>query len=196
MTGWAQNWDTSAYCLPDAKWFGQMSLPRELSIKNGRMYQRPVKEIETLWKNKVVHREVRFQGAMELEGVAGRRIDMEMKIRPGDETAVYKKFAVYFAKNENYHTTVCFRPYESMLKIDRKFSGSRRAFVHQRRSQVNSKNGELRLRLILDRYSAEVFVNDGEQVLTMTIYTDQDADGISFFADGAVCMDVLKYELK
>ena len=61
---------------------------------------------------------------------------------------------------------------------------------------MNSENGELKLRLILDRFSAEIFVNDGEHVMTATIYTDLEADGISFFADGKVEMDVTKYELK
>ena len=41
----------------------------------------------------------------------------------------------------------------------------------------------------------EVFVNDGEQVMTATMYTPKEADGISFLADGAVCMDVVNYEL-
>lgn len=59
---------------------------------------------------------------------------------------------------------------------------------------MNSKNGELKLRVILDRFSAEVFINDGEQVMTATIYTDQSAEGISFFADGDVNIDVVKYD--
>ena len=88
-----------------------------------------------------------------------------------------------------------FRPAESILKIDRKFSGSRRAIIHQRRSMVNSKNGELKLRMVLDRFSVEVFVNDGEQVMTATMYTEQEADGISFFADGEAEIDVEKYDL-
>ena len=43
---------------------------------------------------------------------------------------------------------------------------------------MNSENGEIKLRLILDRFSAEIFVNDGEHVMTATIYTDLEADGI------------------
>ena len=82
-----------------------------------------------------------------------------------------------------------------MLKVDRKFSGSRRAIIHQRRSQVNHRGGELKLRVILDRFSAEVFVNDGEQVMSVVLYTEQGADGISFIADGTVSMDVTKYDL-
>lgn len=82
------------------------------------------------------------------------------------------------------------------MKVDRKFSGSRRAIIHQRRSQVQAADGELRMRIILDRFSVEVFVNDGEQVLSATMYTRQEADGISFFADGAAKIDVVKYDLE
>lgn len=81
------------------------------------------------------------------------------------------------------------------MKIDRKFSGSRRAVIHQRRSKVGHQNGKLTLRMILDRFSAEIFVNEGEQVITATIYTDQAADGIKFITDGKVLLDVVKYDL-
>ena len=60
---------------------------------------------------------------------------------------------------------------------------------------VNGRNGELKLRMILDRFSVEVFVNDGEQALSAILYTDQAADGISFLSDGAVKMDIVKYGL-
>ena len=82
-----------------------------------------------------------------------------------------------------------------ILKIDRKFSGSRRAVIHQRRCKVPDRGGELTFRMILDRFSVEVFVNDGEQTLTATMFTDPSADGICFLADGEVCMDVEKYDL-
>ena len=197
MIGWMQNWDTCANNrIPKGKWFGQMSLPRELSIKDGRLIQKPIREIEKLRTNKTEYKNVAFEDVIRLDGIEGRCVDMEITLRPADAQNIYKKFAVRFAQNDTYHTAVSFRPYESVLKIDRKFSGSRRAIIHQRRSLVNSENGEIKLRLILDRFSAEIFVNDGEHVMTATIYTDLEADGISFFADGKVEMDVTKYELK
>ena len=196
MIGWMQNWDTLGFRLKDHPWYGQMSLPRELSVKNGRLYQKPLRELEDLRHNKVEHKDVVFSDIITLDGINGRLIDLELVIRPEDGEDIYKKFAVRFAQNEKYHTSFSFRPYESILKIDRKFSGSRRAIIHQRRCKVNSQNGELKLRLIMDRFSVEAFVNDGEHVMTATIYTDQAADGISFFADGKVHMDVVKYDIK
>lgn len=196
MVGWMQNWDTCNLRAPEEKWTGQMSLPRELFIKDGRLYQRPVKELDDLREDKVEYHNVTFSDVISLDGIRGRKIDMELTIRSGDPENLYQKFAIRFAQNDKYHTALSFRPHESVLKVDRKFSGSRRAVIHQRRSLVNSKNGELKLRLVLDRFSVEVFINDGEQVMTAIMYTDQVADGISFFADGSVSMDVVKYNLK
>ena len=49
--------------------------------------------------------------------------------------------------------------------------------------------------MILDRYSAEIFVNNGEHTITATIYTDLAADGIKFISDSNVIIDVEKYDL-
>lgn len=195
MIGWMQNWDACSLRSKEDPWFGQMSLPRELFLKNGRLYQKPIRELDEMRCNKVVHQNVSFSGIISLDGIRGRKIDMELTVRPGDEQELYQKFAVRFAQNEQYYTALSFRPRESILKVDRKFSGSRRAIVHQRRCQVNTADGELKFRMILDRFSVEVFVNDGEHVMTATMYTDQEADGISFFADGCVNIDVVKYDL-
>ena len=196
MIGWMQNWDTCSIRGQEERWFGQMSLPRELSLKNGRLYQKPVRELEELRKNKVVYKDVVIDNTtISLDHVEGRMLDMELVIRPEDKEDIYKKFAVRFAQNDRYHTALSFRPYEFVLKIDRKFSGSRRAHIHQRRCLVRNYKDELKLRIILDRFSVEVFINDGEQVMSASLYTEQEAKGISFFVDGKVKMDVVKYDL-
>lgn len=132
---------------------------------------------------------------MVLEGISGRTIDMEITIRPTDKEKSFRKFSIWFAQDEKFHTSLSYRPYESVLKLDRKCAGSRRAHIHQRRSLVSGENGEIKLRLILDKYSVEVFVNDGQQVMTATIMTDAAANGITFLSDGQVQMDVTKYDL-
>ena len=196
MIGWMQNWDTCNHRRKhDEAWFGQMSLPRELSVRNGRLYQTPVRELEAMRQNKVTYENVTVSGTVRLDGIKGRRIDMEVIIRPEEGCDLYRKFAIRFAQNDLYHTSFSFRPEESVLKIDRKFSGSRRAIIHQRRSRVRQKEGMLKLRIILDRFSVEAFINDGEQVMSAVLYTDQSADGISFIADGTVHLDVVKYDL-
>ena len=195
MIGWMQNWDTCNLRDTERFWFGQMTLPRELSIENGRLIQKPVRELESLRGEEVRYENVVFTDTIRLDGIRGRKMDMEIMLRPADPENIFHKFAVRFAQDETYHTSVSFRPLESVVKVDRKFSGSRRAIIHQRRSRVSGRDGKLKLRVILDRFSAEVFVNDGEQVLTITFYTDLSADGISFYVDGKAVIDVVKYDL-
>ena len=195
MTARMQNRDTLSIASLKAPWFGQMSVPRELSIRNGRLYQWPVRELEALRSNPVFYDNVTFEGELTMVGVQGRKVDVTITLRPGDPQHIYKKFAVWFGQNEAYHTAVSFRPYESVLKIDRKFSGSRRAIIHQRRCQVPQSGGCITFRMILDRFSVEIFVNDGAQTLSATMYTEQAADGFKFFADGNVSVDVEQYDL-
>ncbi len=194
MIGWMQNWDTCNLHTNSKPWFGQMSIPRELFLRDGILYQRPIRELEALRHDEVVHERVELAGGeISLPGVSGRLVDLEVEIEPVGES--YNRFAVRFARNDEFYTSVSFRPHESVVKIDRKFSGSRRAIIHQRRALVEHVGGRIKLRLILDRYSAEIFVNDGRKVLSATLYTDPAADGIRFFADGAVRFSVRKFSL-
>ncbi|MBR3007259.1 MAG: GH32 C-terminal domain-containing protein, partial [Stomatobaculum sp.] len=190
MIGWLQNWDACAIRRPESAWAGQMSLPRELSLRNGRLCQQPLRELASLRRDEKEFHDIPVSGQVRLPGIQGRAVEMEIRVRPADPAAVFHKFAVRFAEDGQFHTAFSFRPHEGILKADRKFSGSRRAIVHQRRCLVEHRDGALTIRLILDRFSAECFVGEGEQVMSMALYTDTAADGISFFADGDAVMDL------
>ena len=194
MVAWMQNWDS--ICLSGrALWFGQMTVPRELSVRDGRLIQKPVRELEEARSNRVAYEGVRMEGKRHLDGISGRCIDLSVRVRPSDEEAGYREFTVWFANGGQFHSSVRFSPEDGMLKINRKHSGLRRAVTKDRKCKLIAYDGELRLRIILDRSSVEVFVGEGEQVLTMTIPTDPSHEGISFFSDGEVIMDVEKYDI-
>lgn len=212
MIGWLQNWDTaSAMRNEDMKWFGQFSLPRELSVRDGRLYQQPVRELENLRRDKIVYEDVTVQGDDEqlpsdlseveqkedlvLEGISGSCADLTVKIRPEDPDKLFDSFVIKFARSGLHYSMLIWRPKEQILRIDRKFSGSRRAVIHQRRALVPSPDGSISIRLILDRFSAEAFVNDGRQVLSIALYDGPEAGGISFSCRGRAKMDVEKYDL-
>ena len=195
MIGWMQNWDTCNLHTPSTPWFGQMSLPRELSVKDGRLYQRPLRELQSLRGQAVEYRDVAVEdGEVALPGIEGRTVEMEIEIAP--DGALFNRFAVRFAKGDGRYTQVSFRPRESVVKVDRKFSGSRRAIIHQRRAKVRHDGGRLKLHLILDRFSVEAFIGEGEQVMSATLYTELSAQGISFYADGRAKFSVRAWALR
>ena len=196
MIGWMQNWDTCNLHTPSTPWFGQMTLPRELSIRNGRLYQQPLRELDSRRGALTAYNHVRIGNQeLTLPGICGRVAEIELELEPDTSGDLYNRFAIRFAGDGTRYTGVSFRPRESVLKVDRKFSGSRRAIIHQRRAKVRHENGRLRLRLILDRFSVEVFVNDGEQVMSATLNTDLGAQDITFFADGQLSFSVRSWPL-
>ena len=194
MVAWMQNWDTISIGnnLP---WFGQMTIPRELSVKNNRLYQWPVRELERVRCNRVVYKDVRIEEDTALPGISGRCVDLTLSVRPEDPDNPYHEFTLWFAKKGQFHSSLRFKPAEGIIKLNRRHSGLRRAVVKDCKCVVRNYDGTLRLRVILDRFSIEVFVGEGEQTMTMTIPTDPTFDDISFYAEGTAVMDIEKYDL-
>lgn len=196
MIGWMQNWETSGSHTQEQRFMGQMTIPRELHIKNGRLYQLPVREIEKYRSIKIAYKDVMMTGDTRLQGISGRFVDMTVTIRPGNEASMFRWFRINVAMDGDHATSIRFKPATSILRIDRSQSGLPCDIVNVREFPVIMRNGELKLRLIMDRYSLEVFVNDGEQAASSVIYTPLDAKSISFSCDGTVLVDVEKYDLE
>ena len=196
MIGWMKNWDACAMRDPDAPWAGQMTLPRELEIRNDKLYQHPIAELSQYRIGKVQYKDLSVKDTVSLDGISGRCIDLEAEITAADEENPFYKFSIRFAEGNGHYTEFVFRPFEETVTADRSFCGSRRDLVHIRECLVpGTRDGHLKFRLILDRFSAELFLQDGEKVMTVTFFTEQEADRISFHAVGEARMDVVKYDL-
>ena len=196
MIGWMQNWETSSCKPQDLSFMGQMTLPRELTIRNSRLCQNPVRELENYRGVRIDYYNVLINGETSLRGVQGRCIDMTVTVRPGNESSMYKWFRLYVARDGEHFTFIRYRPDTSTIKVDRTHSGFPHDIVNIREFPVGLKNGELKLRVIMDRYSLELFVNDGEQAASFVLYTPADANAVSFSSDGSVLVDVEKYDLE
>ena len=196
MIGWMQNWETCNSHLQEQRFMGQMTIPRELHVKNGRLCQNPVREIEDCRTTKIAYQNVMINGETSLQGINGRYIDMTVTIRPGNESSMYNWFKIDVARDGEHYTSIRFKPATGQMRIDRTKSGLPCDIVNVRDFPVPANNGVVKMRIIMDRYSVELFVNDGEQAATAVIYTPLDAKSISFSCDGTVLMDVEKYDLE
>ena len=195
MIAWMQSWETSGCKLGKLPFFGQMTLPRELSIKDGRLIQNPVREIEKCRSVKVSYRSVMITDETNLQGVKGRFLDMTVTVRPGNKNQMYRYFKVNVAKDGEHVTMIRHKPENNTIRVDRSRSGFPHDIVNVRDFPI-AAHDELKLRIILDQYSLELFVNDGEQAASFVLYTPVTADSISFSADGAAIIDVEKYDIE
>ena len=194
MIAWMQNWASAGAKPSNCRWFGQMTLPRELSVRDGRLYQVPVRELERYRGKCVTYTGVPVSGETSLPGVRGRVLDLTVTVRP-DGSGPCRWFCIRVAKDGPYETLIRYRPGDGVLKLDRTRSGLPHDIVHTRKFAVRPGDGTIKLRIILDRFSVEVFVNDGEQAASTVIYTRQEAEDITFEAGGSVLVDVEKYDL-
>ena len=80
-------------------------------------------------------------------------------------------------------------------RVDRTCCGVTKDVICRRIWKVTEGKETLKLRFILDRQSIELFVNDGEQVVTTAICTPIEADEIVFSCDGKAKVNVEKYEI-
>jgi len=204
MIGWMQS-EFTKYVPDGSQWFGMFSLPRELRIRDGRLIQSPIRELENYRKEKTTYRNIRVSEPISLSGISGRTLELNLTVRPVEGEA-YDNFILKFAQDRRYFTSLIFDPIRNVLVLDRSQSGFPRGIktqtgypagvIHQRTVPLLEKRDEIRLRVILDRYSAEIYVNGGEQVLSVTFYTPQAADGISFDSEGVASLDVEQYRLE
>ena len=190
MIAWMQSWDSNIRPAGQ-KWSCMMTLPRELKIVNGKLLQSPVREIERYYVKPVRYDNIVIAGKCILPEVKGRMLDLTVEISGGD----YNEFSIHFAGNEMFSTNLTYYKEKNMLEIDRTYSGMVRDAIGIRRVKVKGQKEKLKLRIILDKYSAEVFVNDGVQVLSTTFYTPAKAEDISFECDGTAIATIQKHTI-
>ena len=194
MIGWMDSWETCKEAPRRHPWYAQMSMPRELRVEGGRLMQRPVREIENLWQDTVTHDRVTVREETSLPGVRGRLMDLTVVLTPGDSAC--RRFTLHVAKDAEHYVQIRCDLARGELVFDRSHGGSRRDIAHTRHVPAEVRNGRLTLRLLMDRESIELFINDGERVVTSLIPTPMEADGITFAADADITLSVEAHHLQ
>ena len=134
----------------DFGWQHCLSVPRELHWANGRLTAWPVRELERLRKG---IRTIDFSGAV--RRAVGPALDLELENHGSRLTAALEGAAV-----------ICWEDGLLTLTLDEACGSGRTvrtAAVHKLRS----------LRLLVDSSSLELFLNDGEQVVTSRFYPEE-----------------------
>lgn len=191
MIGWMQSWDSNIRPA-NQKWACMMTLPRELRVIDGQLIQNPVREIENYRTDPVVFENEKIEGRRSFNGINGRILDMTVELISGD----CREFTVYFAQSKRFQTSLTYRRDKNFLELDRTYCGMDRDVAAFRRVKIKNPKERIRLRFIMDKFSVEIFVNGGEQVLTSTFYTPLEADGISFECDKPAQISITKYTIK
>ncbi len=186
--GWFSNWQY-ANAEPTVLWRGAQSIPRTLMLRRYadglRLAQQPVRELENLRYEKLSMVNASVAEANQKirdRGTKGEIYEIEAELQTGHAGNI----GFRLRKSKEAETLVGFDALHREVYVDRTRSGDvsfSKDFPGRFSAQVEKKT-RVKLNIFVDRSSVEVFVNDGERVLSDRIYPPPASDGIELYGKG------------
>ena len=176
---WISNWQY-ANDEPTVIWRGAQSVPRELALRrlpDGiRLVQRPVAELLSLrWSPAPVA----ISAPTSLPGSA----EIELEIAPG----TWSDAGVRLSNQAGEEVVVGVTSSPLEVFVDRRRSRlvpAHRDYPGRHASPARWRDGRISLRILFDRSVVEVFVNDGEAVITDRVFPTQPLDRVELLEGG------------
>ena len=152
MVGWMEMWGKE-YPLERMKhnWNGALSIPRKLSWKNNTIYQEPIESIKKYYKNSYYYKFGLINSISDITINASEFFSIVFKGETGS-------FEIGSNETGVYLNTVGANNLNETLR-------------HTNNIYVNAK-----IRVLLDKSSVEIFVNDGIETITSRIFIDGNYD--------------------
>ena len=108
----------------------------------------------------------------------------------------FKNFCIYVATGDSYETAIRYDKDRGVLTTDRSRCGMWKDLLKERSMKLKKEDMEnMEFRILLDKNSIELFVNQGTYAMSTLIYTPISADKIFFETDGEVTFDIEKYDI-
>lgn len=194
--GWMNNWDY-ANNVPIVNFKSAMTVPRELSlVNNGKhlvLANAPAKEVLGLRKSeseKITKFEVVDTYTIDklLDNNTGAyELLMTVKVEQGN------KFNFKLSNSKGEYTDFIFDIDQEKLSVDRTKSGL--TDFSSNFASVNVaplvKKDSYQIRLLIDKASAELFINNGELVSTNIIYPNEPYNSLTIETNGKVAVEDL-----
>ncbi|MGW8880826.1 GH32 C-terminal domain-containing protein [Streptomyces mirabilis] len=197
MIGWMNNWDYSGV-IPTSPWRGAQSIPREMALRTVdgriRLTSRPVNSVTSL----------RQKGSATAAGVTVKNTSKTL-IGPAAQGKALDIEATFSLKDADRFglrvrtgaggegTVIGYDTTTQEMYVDRTHSGAvdfNSTFPGVQTAPLKAKNGKVKLRILVDWSSVEVFGGSGEAVITDQIFPDPASQGVQIFAEnGSVKLD-------
>ncbi len=185
--GWISNWQY-ANDEPTTPWKGMQSIPRELKLRRFadglRLVQSPVRELESLERSPMTASGTAGEINRKLRTVKlGRSARITTTLRAG----AAEKLGLRLLKSAKEKTLVGINVRDKTVYVDRTRSGESgfgKDFPGIHSAPIENTK-EVKLDIFVDQTSLEIFVNDGERVLSERIFPQERGDvELEVFTEG------------
>lgn len=185
IVGWMGIPEEEDFPTVKNEWLHCLTLPRELKVIDGKLYQVPIKEMESIRGEKI-----EFSGKVAGEVKVGTGVIYELKAKFSDFNS---DFGLKLRTGKSSETVLKFDYNDKKFVLDR--TKGEQPDKRLRKVYLGDIS-ELELTVFVDNSSVEVFINGGAEVFSSRIFPEKDADGISVFADKDVNVEIEKWEWK
>jgi fructan beta-fructosidase len=195
LIGWMSNWEY-AQIVPTERWRSAMTIPRELYLNiyanHYEVFCRPIGELDMLRKDFIKIEPVVIAGNMELSEAekyesSMYEINLEFEISRGAQHGMASEFGFMLSNSLNEHLTAGYSTSDELVYIDRTNSGKDDFSEHfpgfHKAPFTLSPSESLVMKAYIDKSSIELFINNGQRVMTEIFFPNEDYNKISLFAD-------------
>ena len=187
--GWMSNWQYATK-VPTETWRSATTLPRELTLSNTpqglRVIQKPVKETEILRGSLVV---IPASDMKDLTEIDTKTVSKEIEVSFDLSKTTAKTLGVVLSNTQNEKIEIGYDVSTKQFFIDRTEGGKKdfeKSFSGRQNAPRFSTNPLLKMRILLDVASAELFADDGSTVITTIYFPNEDFKKTHFFAQNGV----------
>lgn len=166
-------------------WCGQFTVPRELTLdKNNHLRSFPIAEIEQLRTETIDFGafELGLNGDKVLVDDDGGAVEIELEVDLASTSAERIGLRVHNTPDGG-HTYVAYDDLAGRVDLDRRLTGNG---DRGHRAAPYEGGSQLRLRVLVDRGSVEVFVNDGAESITSYSFPNKGPRAVVLCAESGV----------
>jgi fructan beta-fructosidase len=191
--GWMSNW-LYANTVPTDTWRSATTIPRELSLnklpQGMRLISHPVKELASIRGQSVDIAGQTVKGKVDLKAGIPFDIATSELVLELDSIGQSKDFGIELSNAQGQKLLIGYQAAGRQFYIDRSQSGKKdfsKEFPARHNAPRLSTGNTMRLHLIIDVASVELFADNGEVVMTDIFFPDSNYSQVKLYAkDGAV----------
>ena len=183
---WMSNW-MYAHDVPTSPWIGFQSFPRSVELKTFdegiRLVQNPIEEIEMLRGKHFQSENISIDGQQVVDGFQPEKNTYELIAELEMDEHAEAGFKLCVGNGEE--TVVGYDAKTGEMYVDRNNSGESgfsTSFPGIFSGPLKLENGRVKLHILVDQSSIEVFGNEGETAISCLLFPDTKSLGVEAFS--------------
>ncbi|PTU25692.1 hypothetical protein DA469_22435 [Bacillus subtilis] len=192
---WMNNW-SYALELPWEIYNGNASIVRELRLKtiNGspKITQQPIWNLSESFNEVLSIKNFELLKDNIINHLDLKSYTVDLIISLNDNTE--GKFGIALRDGKN-HTDLSYDVANNEFVFNRQYSGkiiNKPEFINPQRTVIQPNNeGFIKLNIVVDNSTIEIFINDGEEVFSNMIFPEDDSNGLRIWTDNSMFIKYL-----